>query len=102
VKMDNVLLKHSLLEFVGEALSPKTSKPPLQGYENFVKTLKNIGARSTSFVNSDYIQIILNIQNENKSKKKNNKKTAASTSGNSSNSELDGSGVLKNWKKFNF
>jgi hypothetical protein len=94
VRINNVLLKNSLLDFVGEALSPNSARGNLAGFENFVQLLMDTNAKSNSVVNQDYKDVLKDL--------KVNKKASQSAHDSTLDASLDGSGWVKNWKRFYF
>lgn len=95
-KINNLLLNHTLLDYVGEALTHKRGAP-LSGYKAFVRLLKTAGARSNSFVNRDYTEAIISM-----SKKKVQKENTLPKNI-SLNQSLEGSGsCLNKWKRYYF
>lgn len=92
VRINNVLLKNSLLDFVAEALSPINSRGNLAGFENFVQLLKDVNTRTNSVVNQEYKDVLKDL----------NKKASQSAHDSTLDASLDGSGWVKNWKRFYF
>jgi hypothetical protein len=92
VRINNVLLKNSLLDFVAEALSPINSRGNLGGFENFVQLLKDVNTRTNSVVNQEYKDVLKDL----------NKKASQSAHDSTLDASLDGSGWVKNWKRFYF
>lgn len=94
VVIDDVVLKHSLLDFVGEALTPKGPRTPLKGHEHFVRLLKETGTRANSVINKDYLKMLKGMKKV--------KKDSSSSPGSSLNNSLVGAGCLGKWKRFYF
>lgn len=94
VKIDDVVLKHTLLDFVGEALTPKGPHTPLKGHEHFVRLLKETGTRANSVINKDYLKILKGMKKV--------KKGSLSSGDDSLDNSLVGAGHLGKWKRFYF